>query len=216
MEDVILLIKTGQIDALKEKLESEPSLANAKTEQGLSLLQYAAYFRNKEAIDVIKSKKENIDIFEAATIGDIETLQKKLSAEEIDSYSTDGFTLLGLASYFAQVETVQFLLDKGADPNKAANNGMKVTPLNSACASSNYAIAELLLKKGADVNAKQMRGITPLHSAAHNGNIKLAYLLLKHGADINAKSDQNESVVSMAEEKQHKEMVSFLKEQENK
>ena len=48
-------------------------------------------------------------------------------------------------------------------------------------------VAELLLSKGADVNAKIGDGRTPLHWAAYLGNKDVAELLLAEGADVNAK-----------------------------
>ena len=54
MNEIADLIKTGKNSILAEKLGDNPSLVHAKTEQGLTLLQFAAYYRNREAIDIIK------------------------------------------------------------------------------------------------------------------------------------------------------------------
>ena len=48
---------------------------------------------------------------------------------------------------------------------------------------------ELLLAKGANVNAKCRDIGTPLHSVARSGNLDAALLLLKNGADPNASCD---------------------------
>ena len=58
-------------------------------------------------------------------------------------------------------------------------------------------VTEVLLKHGADVNAKGDFGYTALMEAARGSLIiaasgyyaKTAEILLKHGADVNAKSD---------------------------
>ena len=75
MEEIIELIKTGKNDLLKQKLNDNPSLANSKTEQGISLLQFAAYCRNNFAVDILKRHKQTFDIFEAASIGHTETVK---------------------------------------------------------------------------------------------------------------------------------------------
>ncbi|MGC3943874.1 MAG: ankyrin repeat domain-containing protein [Chryseolinea sp.] len=212
MNELTELIKSRNNDALADQLKLNPSLANAKTEQGISLLQFAAYYRNKEAIEIIACYKDGLDIFEAATIGDIVTTQTFLSKDPTlaNALSGDGFTPLALAAYFGQLDIVKLLLTHKANPNIAANNQMRVAPLHSACAISNYDIAELLLNAGADVNARQHLGVTPLHSAAHNGQTKLARLLIDSGADVNAKSDAGESPLAMAKEKGHEETVQLI------
>jgi len=42
-------------------------------------------------------------------------------------------------------------------------------------------IAEILITKGADVNAKNDRGLTPLDAANESSQTKIADLLRKHG-----------------------------------
>jgi len=69
----------------------------------------------------------------------------------------------------------------------------------------------LLLKYGADINAKQMQSVTPLHSAAHNGHARLAKLLIENGANINSQTDTGQTPLSMAEEKHFKETAELLK-----
>lgn len=212
MEHLIELIKTGDTEALKTRLADDPDLANSKTEQGISLLQFAAYCRNASAVELLKNLKQELDIFEAASIGDQSLVTQSVDSNPslINTFSTDGFTPLGLACFFGHLPIVRLLLDKGADPNIASNNPYKVTPLHSACAISSYDIAEILLTHGADVNVKQMQGVTPLHSAAHHGQSKLSILLIKHGANVNAKMENGNTPLSMANEKGFQETADLI------
>ena len=60
--------------------------------------------------------------------------------------------------------------------NAKDNNGE--TPLHAAALNGHKEIAELLIEKGADLNAKNVVGMTPLHYATTK---EIADLLRKHG-----------------------------------
>ena len=49
-------------------------------------------------------------------------------------------------------------------------------------------MVKLLLKYGADINARDKDGWTSLHWGAKNGNIDMLKLLITNGADIKAKN----------------------------
>src|SRR5260370_67460 len=65
---------------------------------------------------------------------------------------------------------------------------MNTTALLSATYANDTAIANLLLQKGVDVNAKDVTGETPLMNAASYGNLETTRMLLAKGADVNAVS----------------------------
>ncbi|KAI1648270.1 uncharacterized protein F4817DRAFT_334451 [Daldinia loculata] len=81
---------------------------------------------------------------------------------------------------------VQFLLDRGADVNKAATHGVKQTPLQAAAKCADLDMTELLLRNGADVNGKPSTcgGGTALQFAAISGNCNIAALLIDRGANM--------------------------------
>jgi ankyrin repeat protein len=62
--------------------------------------------------------------------------------------------------------------------------------LINAASQGQGAVVQRLLKKGADVNAKNMNGQTALRCAADKGRETVVRLLLEKGADVNAK-DKN-------------------------
>lgn len=47
--------------------------------------------------------------------------------------------------------------------------------------------ASFLLKKGVNVNIKNINGQTAIHSALWSGKVEMAELFIKNGADIKAK-----------------------------
>ena len=216
MEELIELIRTGDIDQLESKLVEDPSLADARTEQGISLLQFAAYCRNPDAVRILRAHRSELDIFEAASLGEEGRVKQLLDREPelLKSFSADGFTVLGLVAFFGHLDLAGELLAKGADPNVPANNPFQVAPLHSACATSNLEMATLLVRKGADVNARQMKGVTPLHSAAHNGQADLVKLLVEHGADIHARTDEGQTALFMADEAKFRETAELIRQLE--
>lgn len=88
-------------------------------------------------------------------------------------------------------EIVKLLLDKGSNPDVPSQDeesGFKgETALLQAASWGRLEIAKILIKHGANVNAKAAWGAVPLHDAARMGNVEVARLLLEHGADVNAK-----------------------------
>jgi len=58
------------------------------------------------------------------------------------------------------------------------------TPLHCAARYGHKEVAELLIAKGADVNAKDTRGRTPIDLAINQGRKEIAKLLVSRGADV--------------------------------
>jgi ankyrin repeat protein len=84
------------------------------------------------------------------------------------------------------IEAVKKHLAAGTDVN--ANDG-GWTPLWYAADEGHKEIVELLIAKGADVNAKNKGDVTPLYGAARSGRKEVAELLIAKGADVNARDD---------------------------
>ena len=125
-----------------------------------------------------------LDVFEAAALGDASRLSRLLDADSklAQARSDDDFTALHYAAFFDGPETALLLVEHGADVNAFADNDLGVHPLNSAAAARRPEVAAILLEHGADPNAPTRRGFTPLDAARENGDEKLAELLRSHGA----------------------------------
>ena len=85
-------------------------------------------------------------------------------------------------------QEVTRLLAAGADVNARGLDG--AMPLHTAAIENRKEVAELLIRAGANVNAKDTRnGWTPLHVAAVKAEMPLVELLIANGADVNAKNN---------------------------
>jgi len=90
------------------------------------------------------------------------------------------------AVYKGDVDTVRRYLEQGGNVNaKYGFDGN--TPLQRAAQNNNKDMVEMLIAKGADVNAKDKDGNTPLQRAAQHNRKDVAELLIAKGADVNAK-----------------------------
>ena len=108
------------------------------------------------------------------------------------------------------IEAVKQHLAAGTDVNaKGPNAGL--TPLHRAAYYGLKEIVELLLDKGADVNAKEEVGWTPLHYAAAMSHKAIAELLLDKGADVNAKDDGGDTPLDVAMLGNDKETAGLLR-----
>ncbi|MBI4674005.1 MAG: ankyrin repeat domain-containing protein [Chloroflexi bacterium] len=195
VNELVDAIKNNNLAQVETLITQDPTLANARTPDGVSMVLLAQYYGRAEIVKFLVQHNAQIDLYEAAAIGDAERAAGWLAMRPnlANTFSPDGYTPLGLASFFGHLDVVNTLLMYHADPNIASNNALHVAPLNSAVAGNHYAIAAKLVEAGADVNHKQADGFTPLMGAAQNGNLQMVQLLLDHGADVNARTDKNTS-----------------------
>jgi ankyrin repeat protein len=203
----------GDVAKVQQMLQADPSLAEAKDPNGLSVILKATYYGQRDVVEALLASGIELNLFEAAATGQAARVRTLIEADPalVNSYSPDGFTPLSLAVFFGHPEAVDALLAAGAEVNAASRETMKLTPLASAMATAQIEIAKTLIGRGANVNAKAASDLTPLHTAAARGNIEGATLLLEHGADINATTTDGKKPIAYAEERNHPDMVDFLK-----
>jgi surface polysaccharide O-acyltransferase-like enzyme len=83
-------------------------------------------------------------------------------------------------------------LDDGADAN-ATDAKFGATPLDWAAMRGDTEAVQLLIARGADVNARNKDGSTALHGAAFLGRARAAELLISKGADTEARNIRRET-----------------------
>lgn len=120
-----------------------------------------------------------------------------------------GNTLLNAAARVdANINTIKFLLDIGADKNAQNNEGY--TPLMSSMTLGSPELTNLLLEAGADPNIKNNAGETPLWRAVFVEKIDLVENLIKHGALLAERNKRGETLLMAAAQKSNPIFVQLV------
>jgi ankyrin repeat protein len=182
-------IRDGRTDLVFEYLV-EGHAATSTDREGVSLIKWCAYYADVSAIRFLLANGESLE-----SLGDD----------------------LGLsgAAFHGHWRLCQFLIEKGADVNRAAPDTGE-TPLHVAiCTADRSAhdlVVKVLLAHGAEPNRVtaasaetgcfmrdcRTRAETPLHRAAAFGNEETIQLLLDAGAAIDAKDMNGDSPLTWA------------------
>ena len=136
-----------------------------------------------------QQRKRQVDALIAGAIsGDTKAVQAALAGgAEVNSRDADGITPLMHAA-------------RGKRPNIA-----NPTPTDHP------EVVELLIKRGADVNAKTDAGFVALFWAARYGHEKVAKVLIDNGADVNAKDKDGISALKWATPNKQASVIELLR-----
>jgi len=170
---------------IAELLIAKGADVNTKTNDGKTPLDEAInpFYNNTEIANLLhKHGGKHGTIHSAVGGGDVEAVKEFLAAGA-DVKDKRGFTPLHWASIAGYKETVELLIDNGADVNAMRGGGG--APLSYAASWGHKEIVELLIANGAEVNVKDAFSETPLDVATHpdnpNASAETADLIRKHG-----------------------------------
>lgn len=214
-QHLLSLIRRGATAEVAAEVEADPQAVYARDPQGVSMLMWSVYTGQAVIRDFLLGRIAQLDLFEAAAVGDRLRLLFLLKNDpsSIHSSSPDGWSPLHLAAAFCGHETSQLLLEHGADVHLWSQNPQRNQPLHACIAiSRSVETARLLIDHGADVNASQVGGYTPLHQAAAAGQKEMVLLLLASGADRTRPCAQGKTPAQYAEERGHSEIAAILNE----
>ena len=163
------------------------AVIEAKDKWGKTPLILAIQLGNRKTANYLLDKGSKIYI------------PKSTGKRQYDGFEID-LPLLHASSLYGMLKVSKVILDSGKI-HAESSNGFKITPLhnavsigknfvndlneNSSCKERKLDIIKLLIKKGADINAKTIWGKTPLYCATETGFIEAVPLLINKGADIN-------------------------------
>ena len=157
-------IASGNTDALRTALISEPSLVRTQMQGGVTLLHYACSYPHPNIVEMIV-----------------------MAGCDIDAITERRMTPVQMALLNRQEPTALFLIKRGANVTIPNDNGR--TPLHTAVVSGiGRATVEAILTRGVDVNPLDNAGVTPLHMAVQTEQGDIAALLVEKGANVEAKT----------------------------
>ncbi|KAK6921944.1 Ankyrin repeat [Dillenia turbinata] len=150
-------------------------------------------------IDDPKPEIKDEDLFKAAELGNVsvfESLSPQQLLHALSLKNEDVRSLLHVAASSGQTEVVRILA--AVDPSISGINSTDEegwVPLHSAASIGNLEIVEILISRGAEVDAVDKAGQTPLMNAVICQNKEVALLLVRHGADVDVEDKEGYTVL---------------------
>lgn len=146
-----------------------------------------------------KAKLNRSLLLLAASKGDVVKIYSLLK------YGVDVNTRKDVTAHFAEALGNVFTYTENA-----YTPSYSLTPLHFAALNGHVNVVELLIRNGADVNAKDDSGLTPLHLASGGGYEEIVKLLSNSRADVNAKDSKDVAPLHFAAEGGYLNIVQLL------
>jgi len=164
--------KAGELETLRSMLKANPTLLYSKDEMGKTPLHWATGRGQHEAM-ILLLEEFNTDV---------------------NVLNTNGGTPMHVAASQAQLKGAEILIAHGGNVNAVRKND-GATPLHFASfkggKQGHYDVIELLLKNGANSNAKMNNGATALTLANNRGNAEIVNLI-KGQSKVNSSKNKNQ------------------------
>jgi ankyrin repeat protein len=195
---------------------------NAANKKGRTALYTAVELRNEDystrpaqhdndkltAMDIIKSlvaKGADVNARLTASVA-----IDKAAQDHGDKTLSEGGTAFMRAARSADIETMKFLLSKGADAKLANKDGLTALSVAAGVSYSDkirgteaeaLEAVKICVEQGVDVNAVTERGETALHGAASRGATEIISYLVEKGAKLDVKNKQGLTPFDIADGK---------------
>jgi len=201
-ENIALLLLDGKFDILNQA-EFDSVLqqaAEAGFSEVLQCLQkkYASIYGD---LGSSRCKAIQVAVFKGR-MGVVERYMQKLNDPRTDM-AKDAIATAALGGQDAMIE---FLLEKGLDPNE---EGVLGTPLRAASIMCHESTVRLLLRLGASLQVSSSFG-EPLQAAAMRGHESITRALLSHGANVNSHGGLYGTALQAAAHRGHGKVVEIL------
>jgi hypothetical protein len=126
---------------------------------------------------------------------------------DVNQVNKLGETALMHAAWKGNLGAVRWLLARGARVNSEA---MQWSALHYAAFADHADVVDLLLEKGADVNARSPNGSSVLMMAVYEGREDMARRLLARGADTGVKNENGDGALEWAMKFDHTKIARMV------
>ena len=182
---------------------------NLPDDDGFTPVMQAAWHGQVEILQILLNHGANTSLQNAtgctaahfaAGQGHTECLEilAKDQLVDINCQTKFGATPLILAAKCGYLDTVDLLLDYGADPNIQYRG--KQNALLFAAGNGHYECIQSLLRHEVNVNQANVQNVTPLMRATQQGHNECVLLLTEHGADVNIQDTYGRTAAHFAVE----------------
>ena len=166
----------GNIDRVRELLEQNPDIVNARATWNESAIEAASQMGNQPLIEFLFDYGAPCDFFTACVLGRMDQVKEELEA----------------------------------DPVRAMSHGVHgLSSLYFAAIGGQQAVAETLVREGADVNDSCEAG-APIHGAVLGGNREMVAWLLQQGANPALPDHEGRDAKQLAESLNRPELVALF------
>ena len=200
----------GRFDNIKMIIQNGADI-QASSSNGSTVLHFASQFSNQEAVEFLLKLNEisvnATDNFNQTPLmsachdgGRLDNIKMLIqNGADIQTSSSNGSTVLHLASRNSNQEVVEFLLKLNEISVNARDNSNR-TPLMHACYDGGRLDnIKMLIQNGADIQASSSNGSTVLHFASQFSNQEVVEFLLKlNEISVNATDNFNQTPLMYA------------------
>jgi ankyrin repeat protein len=181
LEAVPVVNATALVNTIKQQIDAQVDGVVKGLQAKLEADQATAEMLRAQAGSAPSARAESLPTTDDED-REIQRIQQMIqnSPDLINAPGGNRNTPLAKAAFNGWLKVANFLLDHGAGVNVG-----DPSPLNQAVVAGNRAMTELLLNRGADVNANGSQG-APLHQAANWGFQAVTEALLSAHSDVNA------------------------------
>jgi len=185
---------------------------DVKESRGWTALHFAALNGSNDIVELLAAKGADVNAktIRGETPAHLGMLRNRKDTIELLRSKGAETTTIQLAAYVGDLAKVKSFIENNGNIN--SQDGYGLTPLHAAAGSGQKEIAELLISKGASVNADVVEeGLgTPLHYATDAGSGEVVELLISNGGLINAKNKYGWRPLHVAALKGHNSLVRLL------